>query len=259
MHYAKILAMMALTLLVSWVTTASELNPRIVGGQEATLNEFPYIVSLHERGQHICGGSLIKPNWVLTAAHCVSGTRISRVLVGLHDQANLGAAESIPVARIVRHPRYNSSTTDFDFALIQVSRNSAGQTVLLNDIDLEISEAQGRQSVATVAGWGEMRQMSILAAASRLQKVDVPLVSSVTCGSSYPNQITDQMICAGYPQGQKDSCFGDSGGPLVLRDPHGILRLVGVVSWGEGCARANKYGVYSKVSSVHDWIVQTAN
>jgi trypsin len=93
---------------------------------------------------------------------------------------------------------------------------------------------------------------------AKLQKVDVPLVTTDECNKSYKNQIGDTMLCAGYPNGGKDSCQGDSGGPLVANDVATNQRyLIGVVSWGQGCARAKYYGVYSKVSAAFDWINTT--
>lgn len=93
---------------------------------------------------------------------------------------------------------------------------------------------------------------------SRLQKVDVPLVLHDVCNQSYKNAITDRMLCAGYPQGGRDSCQGDSGGPLVAKDVTGQNVLIGVVSWGNGCARAGQPGVYAKVNEATTWIEQTA-
>ncbi len=242
------------------LTSAADLRPTIVGGGEAAPGEFPFIVSLHESMGHICGGSLIKKNWVLTAGHCVSGTRISKVLIGLHDQNKAGNAEVIAPKRIIRHPQYNASTTDYDFALIELSQNSSYTPVEVNNLEIVISDNPGQQIMSTTAGWGETNQVGVLGAATRLQRVEVPLATTTLCLQGYPNQITDRMICAGYTAGKKDACFGDSGGPLVVKDANtGLNVLVGVVSWGEGCARANKLGVYSKVNSVTQWIETTTH
>ncbi|MNT55643.1 Trypsin [compost metagenome] len=89
---------------------------------------------------------------------------------------------------------------------------------------------------------------------ARLQKVDVPLVTTESCNISYKNEITDRMMCAGFPEGGKDSCQGDSGGPLVAKTTDNQTYLIGVVSWGTGCARAGKPGVYAKVSYATSWI-----
>lgn len=245
--------------LISVSVQAADLKPRIVGGEEAALGEFPFIVSLHESGSHICGGSLIKKNWVLTAGHCVSGTRIRKVYLGLHDQNKLNGSEVIAVDQIIRHPNYNTSTTDYDFALIKLKTDSVQQPVDLNAEEISVPPASEPPVMSVTAGWGETRQSSVMGAATRLQKVSVPLVTAEQCRASYgEGAITDRMICAGYDEGGKDACYGDSGGPLVVYNESGAAKLVGVVSWGEGCARSRFYGVYSKVSSVIDWINQTA-
>lgn len=117
-------------------------------------------------------------------------------------------------------------------------------------IKLNRNELSGKVNLTT-AGWGRTSEGG--SSSDALLKVEVPFVSANKCSASYPNQITDRMICAGFDEGGKDSCQGDSGGPLVKGNGSSRV-LVGVVSWGEGCARPGKYGVYSKVSSVIDWI-----
>lgn len=253
--------------LFKWATLAmivfsfqgnAKIAPKIVGGHETAPGEFPFIVSLHERSGHICGGSLIKKNWVLTAGHCVTGTRISKVYIGLHDQNNKNGAEGMTPKRIIRHPQYDNNTTDYDFALIELTQNSTYPTVAINKEELQFGDDVASQVMSSVAGWGEMSQAGVTNAADLLQKVDVPLVTATACNAAYDNQITDRMICAGYTEGKKDACFGDSGGPLTVVNAQGETVLTGVVSWGEGCARPNKYGVYSKVNAVADWIEQNA-
>ncbi|MGE4132160.1 MAG: serine protease [Bdellovibrionales bacterium] len=253
------LKLASMAVLVFSMNVQAKIAPTIVGGGEASRGEFPFIVSLHERWGHICGGSLINKDWVLTAGHCVTGTNITKVYIGLHDQNDKSGAEAIAPAQIIRHPQYNDGTIDYDYALIRLSRSSSYAPVEFAEQEIDISEDPSLAPVATVAGWGETRVSSPLSSATRLQKVDVPLVTAKVCDGSYAGQITDRMICAGYPQGQKDACFGDSGGPLVVQESAtGKTVLAGVVSWGEGCARAGKYGVYSKVSAAADWIKQTA-
>lgn len=260
----KLFNLASMAILSFSLSASADFRPTIVGGTEAAPGEFPYIVSLHESYGHICGGSLIKKNWVLTAGHCVTGTRISKVLIGLHDQNKTTTAETIKPKRIIRHPQYNANTTDYDFALIELEKDSTYAPIEFNTTEIAISDKVGEQIMSTTAGWGETNQVGVLslgvrASATRLQRVDVPLATSTLCGQGYPGMITDRMICAGYPAGKKDACFGDSGGPLIVKDANtGEPVLVGVVSWGEGCARPNKLGVYSKISSVHQWITTTA-
>lgn len=226
------------------------LQQLIVGGVEANEHEFPFIVSL-QKPSHFCGGSLIQKNWVLTAAHCMSNTSSMKVVIGLHSQKDPSKAETMKIAKVIIHPQYSSSRNDYDFALVQLAENSSYQPVRLNESEIAISDTD--QTMSTTAGWGVTKDGGSTLS-DKLQKVDIPLVSAKTCDAAYKGEITDRMICAGLKQGGKDSCQGDSGGPLLVRDNAGNSILVGVVSWGAGCAVANKYGVYSKVNSVVDWI-----
>jgi len=224
---------------------------KIVGGVEATKGEFPFIVSLQSSyGSHFCGGSLIKKNWVLTAAHCVEGGYLKLVIIGLQTQGVTTGTEKFTVLRTVKHPDWGTNTMYNDYALVQLSGDSKFAPIALNT-----KELSGKMDFVT-AGWGTTSE-SASGISKPLLKVTVPLVSKEKCSASYPNAINDSMICAGYPEGGKDSCQGDSGGPLVTGT--GANRtLVGVVSWGEGCARPNKYGVYSKVNAAVTWINNTA-
>jgi trypsin len=252
-HFSRLASMALLTVSL---TAAADMRPTIVGGTEAAPGEFPFIVSLHESGGHVCGGSLIKKNWVLTAGHCVSGIRINTVYIGLHDQKSKGNAEAITPKKIIRHPQYNTGTTDYDYALIELSKDSTFTPVEYNTDEIVISDDPGKQITSTTAGWGET---NVRGAADRLQRVDVPLATTALCEKGYPGNITDRMICAGFTTGKFDACFGDSGGPLLVKDANtGANVLVGIVSWGEGCARPNKLGVYSKVNAVAEWIKTTA-
>lgn len=219
-------------------------QPSIVGGVEAVRGEFPFMVSL-QHGGHFCGGSLIKKNWVLTAAHCIEAYPTgNKIVVGLHDQNDMRGTETFQATKVLLHPSRNADTYDYDFALVQLSGDSRFEPIGLN-----ASELEGEAMDFVVSGWGETGR----GASSSLQKVTVLSVGKQACAEAYPNAITDSMICAGYKDGGKDSCQGDSGGPLFLRKD-GKSILVGVVSWGEGCAKPNKYGVYGKVSAAMDWI-----
>lgn len=239
-------------------TKGFEFRPNIVGGVDAAKGELPFQVSLQRSsGSHFCGGSLIKPNWVLTAAHCVAGwSATNKIVVGLHDRQVLAGSESFTAAKVVPHPQYNRQTLDYDYALIQLSGDSTYAPIALNNQEIAIPEDGTAVNVWT-AGWGATREGSF-GLPRILQKVEVPLVTTKVCNAptSYNGDITDRMICAGLQQGGKDSCQGDSGGPLFVKETSGNYLLVGVVSWGEGCARANKYGVYAKVNNQIDWIAQ---
>jgi len=145
---------------------------------------------------------------------------------------------------------------DYDYALVKLDKKSSYPPIKLNNISY-ITEKEG--VVYTVAGWGTTSENGSIS--NTLMKVDVPFVTKDACQKAYSEdniEITDRMLCAGFEEGGKDSCQGDSGGPLVYKTKSsGNYYLVGVVSWGIGCARPHKYGVYSKVSEVLDWINTT--
>lgn len=238
------------------------LSTKIVGGENALKGEIPYIVSLRSKSYgHFCGGSLIAQNWILTAAHCVRGSTIDEVWIGVLDQKNSEGVEKIKPSKIIAHEKYSSSTMENDFALIKLSQNSSYAPIVLNETEITIDEnPDAAPMMSMTAGWGATREGSY-SLPNMLQKVMVPLVSTTACNAkeSYDGDIKDTMICAGYKAGGKDSCQGDSGGPLAIINQDGTHTLIGVVSWGEGCARANKYGVYSKVNTAVEWIQEKMN
>jgi len=226
----------------------------IVGGTPAEDGPYRFTVSLQRNGSHFCGGSYIANNWILTAAHCVptGSTSGLSVLIGRND-LNASGGERIAVSQVIVHPSYNDRTSNNDIALLRLQSPvtvSAAKVRLANAS--ETSQGAGEGDLVTVTGWGATREGG--PGSADLLKVDVPVVSNSSCNSAYGN-ITSNMLCAGYTSGGRDSCQGDSGGPLVFQS-QGQFYQVGVVSFGNGCARPNYPGVYTRVSQYTDWIAQ---
>ena len=232
----------------------NNMSTRIIGGTEAEPGEFPSIVSLQDSSWgHFCAGSLIRSNWILTAAHCVKNPPLElKIVVGLHKLNDQNSIESFSAKKIIIHPEYNKKIqADFDFALIQLNSDSRFEPIEMNPSEIEIQNEE-RSIMVTTAGWGYTQEGGDVS--NTLMKVQVPLVSPKRCEAAYRGKITDRMICAGLDKGGKDSCQGDSGGPLIDELSTKRKKLIGIVSWGEGCARPKKYGVYSKVNSAFDWV-----
>jgi secreted trypsin-like serine protease len=245
------------------VQAAAVQSPTIVGGQPAEQGEWGWQV-LVRPGAYLCGGSLIAEDWVLTAAHCVfesHGTLFSpaaiNVTVGETNRGALEGTEQIrQVNAIFAHEGYNAYTHEHDLALLHlvtpVTLSEAVEIVpLLGSEQLELATAG---ALATVTGWGTTAEGGY--SSGTLMEVEVPVVENELCNQSY-GIISDNMICGGYAEGGKDSCQGDSGGPLVVPDGEGNWYLAGIVSFGYGCARADFYGVYTRVSQYGAWVQST--
>ncbi|XP_041851355.1 transmembrane protease serine 5 isoform X2 [Melanotaenia boesemani] len=235
--------------------------PRIIGGVEATLGRWPWQVSLYYSNRHTCGGSIITTQWIVTAAHCVHNYRLPQVSswvvyagIVTRSSAKMAQHTGYAVEKIIYNKNYNHRTHDSDIALMKLQTplnfSDAIRPICLPQYDYDIPG--GTQ--CWISGWG-YTQPDGVHSPDTLKEAPVPIISTKKCNSTcmYNGEITSQMLCAGYIEGKVDACQGDSGGPLVCQDEN-VWRLVGVVSWGTGCAEPNHPGVYTKVAKFLGWI-----
>ncbi|OCT93741.1 hypothetical protein XELAEV_18011411mg, partial [Xenopus laevis] len=232
-------------------------DSRIVGGNSASIGEWPWQVNLQYDASSLCGGSIIAANWIVTAAHCVDGDASSpslwKAFVGKLVMPSNYDSSAYYVDKIIVHPNYSSQTKHNDIALMKLKKsivfNSVSRPVCLPNYGMQWEEGQE----CWISGWGTTSQGGSISTV--LKKAMVPLISPTTCNKTYMynGAITSSMICAGYAKGGVDSCQGDSGGPLVTKT-NSLWWLIGDTSWGDGCAKANKPGVYGNMTVFLQWI-----
>uniref|UniRef100_A0A6B2EKJ0 trypsin n=2 Tax=Phlebotominae TaxID=7198 RepID=A0A6B2EKJ0_9DIPT len=231
---------------------------RIVGGNPVDIKEIPYQVSVNFFGMHYCGGSILNERFILTAAHCTEYARSTiidnfQIRTGSNHSSIEGQVHR--VKELYRHELYNpedeNNPMDYDYAILELE-----DPIVFDDVRRPVQLATSGEEVPSgtmlkTSGWGATK--NIQESTFHVRAVSVPAVSHFECASRYyfGTPITERMICAGYSAGGKDACQGDSGGPII-REDNGVL--VGVVSWGNGCALPGYPGVYSKVSAVREWI-----
>ncbi|CAG7722478.1 unnamed protein product [Allacma fusca] len=274
-------------------------DDRIVGGEDAKKREFPWQVAIVMPGtrQPMCGGSVINNRWILTAAHCFWFAKVqpSEIEVLIHaylldftvtrddasESIKLGQEGSMQgrghefaqttdekegtqrfkIVEIINHPLFTPGY-DYDAALLKLDRKidltaaDAPTPICLPNPATYKETYVGKSP--TVVGWGLADEVA--GATTRLlQKLDVPVIDLDKCRAMMPHELTDRMICAGFEEGKKDACTGDSGGPLALKQPNKQWVQVGIVSWGEGCARDKRPGLYSRVTEFIQWIDHHTN
>jgi secreted trypsin-like serine protease len=269
-----ILLLASAALLTPALAHGARAHTSIVGGQAAGPGEYPWQVQVIPRkgsSEYLCGGTLIAERRVLTAAHCaIKGSTIT-VRVGSHT---LDAGTVINVSSYARHPNYSANTNRYDVAVLQLASSgidAGGEPLgLIGEEGTAPDDtywAPGK--MLAISGWGTTSYQGVVS--SQLREAEVPRVNDTTCGQSdhYGSAFDPvTMVCAGPEAGGVDTCQGDSGGPLAAStqdplpdsaDTPSEWRLVGVTSWGDGCAQPKKPGVYARVAepTIRDWILGT--
>lgn len=224
-------------------------------------NSLPFQISLQRRNfggfSHSCGGSIYNENFIVDAAHCVDGFDASSLLVvaGEHSLLNESGFEQRRLVRnITIHPGYDRETVENDISVLELVSPLDFSSGKVAPIKLGTNFVKS-DTIVTVSGWGDLSS-DTSRVPNLLRKVDIPVVSNRYCNEAYGyGSIADSMLCAGLDEGGKDSCQGDSGGPLFTSNP---FTLVGIVSWGYGCAEAGYPGVYTRVADFREFIENVA-
>ncbi|XP_078269544.1 uncharacterized protein LOC144601103 [Rhinoraja longicauda] len=257
----KLIATMNCQALLSSLTiifylTASLDCSEIIGGQKTINHARPYMASIQMNKQHVCGGVLIKPSWILTAAHCNLDFKLKPVcaVLGINSlKSNENSQQVLKVKHKIPHECFDIETKEHDIMLLQLESkaklNKFVEILPLPQNDQEVQEG----TVCTVAGWGATTKNSKRASDS-LREVNVTIINRDKCNSRmYYNHkpvISKNMLCAGDIGGKRDACIGDSGGPLICNN-----KFRGIVSFGKKCGLPQKPGVYTRITNNYiKWI-----
>jgi secreted trypsin-like serine protease len=245
------------------IGAAAAPSSAVVGGTDASPGEYPAVAEV-TFGPFLCTGTLITPEWVLSAGHCGSITggavaspaswppQLINVRIGGVTQSD---GEQRSASQVVVHPNY-LLTSGYDISLIRLSQSSTmAPSQVAGPGERSLWSAGTLESIV---GWGATEEGGDVP--DRLQEAQVPITTDAYCAGAYSDFDPATMVCAGFPEGGVDTCQGDSGGPMFGRTAGGALRVVGATSFGEGCARPGKPGVYARVAGdeLRPWIAQTA-
>ncbi|XP_014640624.1 PREDICTED: ovochymase-2 [Ceratotherium simum simum] len=244
---------------------------RIIGGSQVEKGSYPWQVSLKRRQKHVCGGTIISPQWVITAAHCVANRNIASTLnvtAGEHDLDHVEPGEqTLTIETIIIHPYFSTKKPmDYDIALLKMAGTfHFGQFVRPVCLP-EPGERFEAGFVCTTAGWGRLTENGILSQV--LQEVNLPILTQEECVAALltlKKPISGRtFLCTGFPDGGRDACQGDSGGSLMCQNKKGTWTLAGVTSWGLGCGRGwrnnvqkddqGSPGIFTDLSKMLPWI-----
>jgi secreted trypsin-like serine protease len=232
----------------------------VVGGNDASPGEYPAVAEITFGNAFLCTGTLIAPNWVLTAGHCgsVTGAAVAspaawppQLITVRIGSVKPGQGEKVPVRRVVVQPNYLLNA-GYDISLLELSTASTKAPSRVVGASGGSLWAPG--TMETIVGFGATSEGGDLP--DTLQEAQVPVTTDAYCAGAYSDFDPQTMVCAGFPEGGVDTCQGDSGGPMFGRDAAGALKVVGATSFGEGCARPGKPGVYARVGDtlLREWI-----
>ncbi|XP_032644520.1 hepatocyte growth factor activator serine protease [Chelonoidis abingdonii] len=240
----------------------SFIRPRIIGGSSSLPGSHPWLAAIYI-GNSFCGGSLVHPCWVVSAAHCFANSPLKssiRIVLGQHlFNKTTDVTQTFEIEKYILHPDYSVfNPTEHDIVLIRLKKNNqrcAVKTQFVQPVCLpESGMSFPDQHKCQIAGWGH-RHENASNYSNVLQEALVPIVPDHKCRSPevYGDEVSEYMFCAGYFDSKSDACQGDSGGSLAC-EKNKISYLYGIISWGDGCGRVNKPGVYTRVTKYVDWI-----